>query len=313
MPRLLVRSVCDAARDIRAYELVDPAGEPLKPFKAGSHIEIQLPGGYKRQYSLCNDPAETHRYLLAVLREKESRGGSQAFYDRVSEGDLLDVSSPRNNFPLDQRAMHFTLIAGGIGVTPLLSMAHKLKALRKAFDFHLCARSEDSLPFRKEFETLVQPDHLHVHITDGDPSRRLDVNRLLEKPVPMGLIYCCGPQNLMDAVGQAACNWRDKNVRFEIFTPRALDGSDRAFNVRIASTGQVIHVDSTTTILAALRQNGISHPFSCEVGLCRTCVTRYSDAEVEHRDQDVLSRTERQQQLTICVSRCLSGELVLDI
>ncbi len=313
MAQLLVKSIRDEARDIKTFELVEPEGAKLKAFTAGAHIEIQLPGGAERQYSLCNHPAETHRYVIAVLRERESRGGSQAFHERVSEGDTLKVSPPQNNFRLDQRAMHFTLIAGGIGVTPLLSMAHKLSALRKAFEFHLCARSEEYLPFRKELEAVVDPAHLHFHITDGDPSRRLAVDTLLEHPIPMGLVYCCGPQSLMDAVGQAASNWPSKKIRFEIFTPRTLDGSDDPFAVKIASTGQIIPVNSTTTILEALRQNGIRHPFSCEVGLCRTCVTRYCDGEVEHRDQDVLSTEERKKTLTVCVSRCRSGELVLDL
>ena len=313
MATLLVKSIRDEARDIKTFELVDPEGAELTAFTAGAHIEIQLPGGTERQYSLCNDPAETHRYVIAVLRERESRGGSQAFHDRVSEGDTLKASLPQNNFPLDQRAMHFTLIAGGIGVTPQLCMAHKLKALRKPFEFHMCASSEESLPFRKELEAAVEPASLHFHITDGDPSRRLDVDKLLDQPIPTGLVYCCGPQSLMDAVGQAASNWSSKNIRFEIFTPGTLDGSDDPFAVKIASTGQVIPVDSTTTILEALRQNGIRHPFSCEVGLCRTCITRYRDGDVEHRDQDVLSMEERKKTLTVCVSRCRSGELVLDL
>ena len=310
---LLVQSVSDEARHIKTYELVDPAGGTLPGFKAGAHVTLQLPGGLERQYSLCNDPAENHRYRLAVLREQESRGGSRALHERVNQGDTLEVSTPQNHFPLDQRAMYFVLIAGGIGVAPLLSMAYKLKALRKPFEFHLCARSEDALPFRDELESLLEKGQLHVHITGGDASKRLDVQRLLEKPIKAGLVYCCGPQSLMDAVGRAACNWPGRSIRFEIFTPRTLDGSDEAFDVEIASTGEHIHVDSKHTILEALRQHGINHPYSCEVGLCRTCVTAYRGAEVEHRDQDVLSMEERKKTLTVCVSRCQSGRLILDI
>lgn len=313
MARMLVKSIHDITTDIKTFELVNPKGADLNAFHAGAHIEIELPGDLKRQYSLCNDPAETHRYKLAVLREKTSRGGSQSLHEQVSEGDFLEVSAPRNNFSLDQRAMHFTLIAGGIGVTPLLAMAYKLKALRKPFEFHMCASSEDALPFRKELETLVETDCLHFHITAGDPSRRLNLDSLLEKPIPTGLVYCCGPQSLMDAVGRAAANWRAKNIRFEVFTPRPLDGSDGVFDVKISSTGQIIHVNSRTTILEALRQNGIHCPFSCEVGLCQTCVTGYTDGTVEHRDQDVLSSEQRKRELAVCVSRCLSGELVLDL
>ena len=311
--QLLVKSIRDETRDIKSYELVNPTGRELKPFKAGSHLEIQLPGGYLRQYSLCNNPSEVHRYRLAVLRENEGRGGSKAFHDVVGEGDLLETTEPQNNFSLDQTGMHFTLISGGIGIVPLLSMAYKLKALRKPFAFHACAHTVESIPFREELEALVEPDQLHLYISNGDPARHLNVTQLLEKPIPAGLVYCCGPATLMDAVGEAASNWNSKNIRFELFAPKILDGSDEPFDVKIASTGQVISVDSTTTILEALRQKGVPIPFSCEVGLCRSCVTSYTGGEVEHRDQDVLSPEERKQNLAVCVSRCLSGELVLII
>lgn len=312
MARLLVNSIRETARDIKTFELVDPEGSDLDCFTAGSHIEVQLPGGIKRQYSLCGDPADTRRYRLTVLREKTGRGGSAAFHDEVHEGDLLEVSCPTNNFPLDQRAMHYTMIAGGIGLTPLISMAYKLKALRKPMDFHVCVRSRESELFRRELEELVDADYLHFHFTDGDLSKRLNLNDLLKKPIQGGLLYCCGPQELMDAVAAAASSWYPKKLRFEIFTPSKLDGSDNAFDIRIGDTGQIIQVSPTETILDALRRNGIQHPYSCEVGLCRTCVAKYMcEGEIKHRDQDVLSRKEQKEYLTVCVSRAVSGTIAL--
>ena len=313
MPQMLVSSIRDETEDIKAFELVDPQSSELQGFSAGSHIEIELPGNLKRHYSLCNDPSETHRYLIAVLKEKESRGGSESLYYEVNEGDLLEVSMPMNNFPLDQRGMHFILIAGGIGITPLLSMAYKLKSLRKPFELHMCASSLESVPFLNELEAFDGLAKTHIHISGDDPSRRLDVSSLLKQPLAESLVYCCGPQSLMDEVGEATLNWASKKIRFETFTPRTLDGSDHPFDIKIASTGQSLHVNSTTTILEALHQNGIRHPFSCEVGLCRTCVTGYQAGEIEHRDQDALSNEERKRQLTICVSRCTSEELILDL
>ena len=313
MPQMLVSSVRDEAKYIKTFELVDPESAELQAFSAGSHIEIELPDNIRRHYSLCNDPSETHRYLIAVLQEKESRGGSQSLHYGVKEGDLLEVSMPKNNFPLDQRGMHFILIAGGIGITPLLSMAYKLKTLRKSFELHMCARSHEYAPFKKELEGFGGLAKTHMHISDGDPSQRLDVSSLLKQPLSESLVYCCGPQSLMDAVGNATLNWATKKIRFETFTPRTLDGSDLPFQIKIASTGQSFHVNSTTTILQTLHQNGIRHPFSCEVGLCRTCVTGYQAGDVEHRDQDALSNEERKRQLTICVSRCTSDELILDL
>jgi len=313
MPQMLVSSIRDEAKYIKSFELVDPQSAELQAFSAGSHIEIELPGNLKRHYSLCNNPSETHRYLIAVLQEKKSRGGSQSLYYEVKEGDLLEVSVPMNNFPLDQRGMHFILIAGGIGITPLLAMAYKLKTLRKPFELHMCASSLESLPFRKELEAFDGLAKTHIHISEGDPSRRLDVSSLLKQPLAESLVYCCGPQSLMDDVGKATLNWASKKIRFETFTPRTLDGSDLPFHIKIASTGQSFHVNSTTTILETLHQNGIRHPFSCEVGLCRTCVTGYQAGDIEHRDQDALSNEERKRKLTICVSRCASDELILDL
>ena len=313
MPQMLVSSIRDEAKHIKTFELVDPESAELQTFSAGSHIEIELPDNIRRHYSLCNDPSETHRYLIAVLQEKESRGGSQSLHYGVKEGDLLEVSIPKNNFPLDQRGMHFILIAGGIGITPLLSMAYKLKTLRKSFELHMCARSHEYAPFKKELEGFGGLAKTHMHISDGDPSQRLDVSSLLKQPLSESLVYCCGPQSLMDAVGQATSDWGAKKIHFETFTPRTLDGSDGPFHIKIASTGQSFHVNSTTTILEALHQNGIRHPFSCEVGLCRTCVTGYQAGDVEHLDQDALSNEERKGCLTICVSRCTSDELILDL
>ena len=304
MPQMLVSSIRDETENIKAFELVDPQSSELQGFSAGSHIEIELPGNLKRHYSLCNDPSETHRYLIAVLKEKESRGGSESLYYEVNEGDLLEVSMPMNNFPLDQRGMHFILIAGGIGITPLLSMAYKLKSLRKPFELHMCASSLESVPFLNELEAFDGLAKTHIHISGDDPSRRLDVSSLLKQPLAESLVYCCGPQSLMDEVGEATLNWASKKIRFETFTPRTLDGSDLPFDIKIASTGQSLHVNSTTTILEALHQNGIRHPFSCEVGLCRTCVTGYQAGEIEHRDQDALSNEERKRQLTISLTSC---------
>tara|TARA_B100001750_G_C15369083_1_gene526300 strand:- start:432 stop:941 length:510 start_codon:yes stop_codon:yes gene_type:complete len=169
------------------------------------------------------------------------------------------------------------------------------------------------VPFLNELEAFDGLAKTHIHISGDDPSRRLDVSSLLKQPLAESLVYCCGPQSLMDAVGEATLNWASKKIRFETFTPRTLDGSDLPFDIKIASTGQSLHVNSTTTILEALHQNGIRHPFSCEVGLCRTCVTGYQAGEIEHRDQDALSNEERKRQLTICVSRCISEELILDL
>jgi vanillate O-demethylase ferredoxin subunit len=313
MRKVLVKSIGCEAKDIKGYELVDAAGSALPPFTAGAHIDVNLPGGLMRQYSLCNDPAETDRYVLAVLREADGRGGSIAFHDKVAVGDVLEISDPQNNFPLDHRYLHYILIAGGIGAAPLLAMAYKLRSLGKTFDFHMCVRSADQLPFKTELEELVGPDKLHFHITNGDPSRRLDVETLLAKPISAGLVYCCGPEGLIDAVGEATLSWHSHTVKFELFKPVELDGTDTWFDVKIASTGQVIRVGPRETILAALWRAGIKKQFSCELGICGTCRTPFSEGTPSHRDDDVLSLKEREKEMTVCVSRSKSPLLTLDI
>jgi vanillate O-demethylase ferredoxin subunit len=313
MHKVLVKTIGCEAKDIKTFELVDPAGSALPPFAAGAHIDVNLPGGLMRQYSLCNDPAETDHYVLAVLREAEGRGGSKAFHDEVAVGDTLEISAPQNNFPLDHRFLHYILIAGGIGVAPLLAMAYKLRSLGKTFDFHMCVRSADRLPFKADLEELVEPDRLHFHITNGDPSRRLDVETLLAEPVSAGMVYCCGPEGLIDAVGEATSAWHSHTVKFELFKPEELDGTDAWFDVKIASTGQLIRVGPRETILAALWKAGIKRAFSCELGICGTCRTPYSEGVPIHRDDNVLSLKEREKEMTICVSRCNSALLTLDI
>ncbi len=313
MIKVRVKSIDDEAKDIKTFELVDTSGSDLPPFTAGAYIDVNLPGGLMRQYSLCNDPAETDRYLLAVYRDAAGRGGSIAFHDKVAVGDTLEISEPKNNFPLDQRAMHYTLIAGGIGVAPLLAMAHKLRSLSKEFDFHICVRSVDQLPFKQDLEELVEPSRLYFHITNGDPSRRLDVKTLLAEPISAGQVYCCGPEGLIKAVSAATTSWPIRTVRFEHFKPEELDGTDEPFSVKIASTGQVIKVGPKETILTALWRAGIEKEFSCELGICGVCRTSFSEGEAIHRDVNVLSLKEREKEMTICISRCKSPLLTIDL
>mgnify|MGYP001177541289 FL=1 len=313
MIKVLVKSIGCEAKDIKTFELVDASGSALPQFTAGAYVDVKLPGGLMRQYSLCNDPADTNRYLLAVFREAEGRGGSIAFHDKVAVGDQLNISQPKNNFPLDHRYMNYTLIAGGIGVAPLLSMAYKLRSLSKEFNFHMCVQSADQLPFKKELEELVEHNRLQFHVTNGDPARRLDVATLLAKPISAGVVYCCGPEGLINAVSEATTSWYSNTVRFELFKPEELDGTDEEFDVKIASTGQVIKVGPKETILSALWKAGIEKEFSCELGICGICRTPFSEGVPIHRDDNVLSLKEREKELTICVSRCKSPLLTIDI
>ena len=314
---LLVNAIHVEAEDIRSFELVDPEGVDLLPFTAGSHVDVTPPGSPIRQYSLCNDPAERHRYVLGVLREPGGRGGSRLMHEAVGVGDLLQVSAPRNHFALDESADRYLLVAGGIGVTPLLAMAHRLCAMGAEFKLHVCARSPERTPFGAELARHAVAGRVHFHHDGGDPARGLDVAGLLADVVPGMHVYCCGPAGLMEAVRAACAHWPPARRHFEHFAapPAAASpatGADGEFEVEMLSTGAVYPVPAQQSILSVLLAAGLPVPSSCEAGVCGTCRTRYVAGTPDHRDF-ILTDDERADSVMICVSRAAGGRLVLDL
>ena len=188
------------AMDISTFELVNVDDRPLPAFSAGSHIDVHLPNGLTRQYSLCNDPSEGHRYLIGVLRDVASRGGSQAMHEQVKEGDVLHVSAPKNHFPLAHEATHSVLMAGGIGVTPILCMAERLAVTGASFEMHYCTRSPERTAFRERIAASTFSSRVHFHFDDGPESQKLQLNRLLTPMRPGVHLYVCGPKGFMDAL-----------------------------------------------------------------------------------------------------------------
>jgi vanillate monooxygenase ferredoxin subunit len=316
--RLRVRRIDSETADIRTYELVPPPSARLPPFEAGAHLDVQVPGGEVRQYSLCNDPQETHRYVIAVLREAQGRGGSRAIHDRLRLDDTLLTSLPHNHFPL--RPSPFSLlIAGGIGITPLLSMARQLVRTGAPFALHYCTRSRERTAFRDE---LTQPPFLgrvHLHHDGGDPSRGLDVRALLAGRPDGAHLYCCGPAPLMRAVKDAASagGWPGDAVHFESFGGASANvlaehAKDRTFEVALRRSQCVFSVPPGKSILNVLRANGVQVPSDCEAGSCGTCVTRLLGGEPDHRDT-FLDAGQRQRNILVCVSRAHSHRLELDL
>ncbi|GHC83744.1 vanillate O-demethylase oxidoreductase [Pseudorhodoferax aquiterrae] len=304
------------AQDIASFELARVDGGPLPAFSAGSHIDVQIPGGLTRQYSLCNDDQESHRYRIAVLRDAASRGGSQGMHAQVQEGDVLTISTPRNHFPL-VRAERTLLLAGGIGVTPLLCMAQRLATLSADFELHYCARSAERTAFRAEIAAAPWAQRVHFHFDDGDAAQKLDAARLLATPAAGTHVYVCGPAGFIDhVVGTAkAQGWDQANVHLEYFGAAPQDTSgDGSFTVRIASSGQSVTVAKDQSVVQALLAHGIEIMTSCEQGVCGTCVTRVLEGECEHRD---LYFTDAEKaandQFTPCCSRAKSAVLVLDL
>lgn len=263
--------------DICSFEFVEEGGRLLPGFSAGSHIDVMLPGGVKRQYSLCNDPTETHRYLIAVLREPHGRGGSVAMHDQVQVGDVISISAPRNHFPLSSTATKSLLLAGGIGVTPIMCMAERLQAIAADFELHYCTRSKPRTAFHDRLCAAPYASNVQFHFDDGDATQKFDIAARLATPESGTHLYVCGPKGFMDAVLSTARKrgWAEAQLHYEFFAadvaPRAGDGS---FEVQIASSGRVIVVPQDRTVVQALGQAGISVPVSCEQGVCGTCLTR---------------------------------------
>ena len=325
-----VLSVRYEAEDINAYELVDPDGGELPPFTAGAHIDLHLRDGLVRQYSLANDPAERHRYVVGVLRDPAGRGGSVAVFEKVHAGRILTISAPRNHFPLASGARRHLLLAGGIGVTPMMAMLAQLERDNADFVLHYCTRSPQKTAFR---ELLSRPSafgRVRYYHDGGDPSRGLDIAALLRERADGTHLYYCGPTGFMTAVAAAAAHWPKDTVHFEYFTPPAPTPSSVAtgpiasiggvgaaadiplgFQVRLTSTGALYDVPGDKSIVQALREQGIDVETSCESGLCGTCRTRYLEGEPEHRDY-VLDDEEKDEYVMICCARSKSPVLVLD-
>ena len=305
------------AVDIASFELAAEDGSPLPGFSAGSHVDVHLPGGLTRQYSLCNDPDETHRYLLGVLRDPASRGGSLALHDGVVEGQRLQISPPKNHFPLAHGASRHLLIAGGIGITPILCMAERLARTDADFMLHYCTRSRERTAFAGRIAASSFADRVAFHFDDAEASQRLDVSALLATPRAGEHVYVCGPQGFMNAVlaTARAAAWSEAQLHFEFFGAElaALAG-DQAFEVQLASSGRSVTVPADRSVVQALADAGVMVMTSCEQGVCGTCLTRVLGGECDHRDQ-YLTPEERaaQDQFLPCCSRARSTRLVLDL
>lgn len=306
----------DEAQGICSFELAAADGSPLPPFSAGAHIDVHLPDGLVRQYSLCNHPAERHRYLIGVLNDPASRGGSRSLHEQVQAGHRLRISAPRNLFPLALGARRSLLFAGGIGITPLLCMAEQLACNGDDFELHYCARSSDRAAFVERLRAAPFADRLFVHF-DEQPETALDIAQVLGSPQGDVHLYVCGPGGFMQHVLDTAkqLGWQQANLHREYFAAAPVENSDDgSFSVQVGSTGQVFEVPADQSVVQVLERHGIEIAVSCEQGICGTCLTRVLQGTPEHRD---LFLTEQEQalndQFTPCCSRAKTPLLVLDL
>lgn len=305
------------ALGICSFELVSADETKLPSFSAGSHIDVYLPNGITRQYSLCNDSSESHRYLIGVLKDPASRGGSNAMHELVNEGDALQISAPKNHFALAHEAKRSLLLAGGIGITPILCMAERLAIAGEDFELHYCARSRDRMAFHDRIQRSAFSPRASFHFDDGDAAQRLQLDAILAAPQPGTHLYVCGPKGFMDAVlsKARAAGWPQAQLHYEFFAAEVIKtDADEGFEVKIASSGRVVRVEKDVTVTQALAKAGIEVATSCEQGVCGTCLTRVLEGQPDHRDM-YLSPEEQEanDQFLPCCSRSKSARLVLDL
>jgi ferredoxin-NADP reductase len=312
---LRVQSIADVAVGVKLFELVHVDGIALAPFAAGAHIEVQLPNHLSRSYSLLNAPGEQHRYQIAVHNSPASTGGSCYMHESLQAGDVLLASLPRNNFPLDETAGYSCLIAGGIGITPMLSMAHRLNALGRRWELHYCARTAAHAAFVDELRTLAAVSGNAVHFYfDQEPGRKTLDLAALERSVPGNAhLYCCGPRGMLDAFEQTTAHCRAR-AHVEYFSAKSEAALDGGFIIELARSGMTLQVPAGRSILDVVFEAGISVASSCREGICGSCETRILAGEADHRDA-LLSDAERSANtsMMICCSGARSERLVLDL
>jgi len=313
---LRVENVSKITSDITLFEFANPDRSALPPFQPGAHLFVRTPNGLMRQYSLCNTPSDGSRYVIAVKRDAGGRGGSISMADKLKPGDSVNVSAPRNTFPLVETATRYLFIAGGIGITPIRSMILYLAELGIAnYKLYYCTRSRQDTAFADEFDAPKFKGQVILHHDGGDPERQLDLWPVLENPGRTHL-YCCGPNPLMQAVRDMTGHWPASSVHFEDFGAKRLEprDDDHPFTVRLARSGRCLEVPAGESLLRTLLRAGVTVASSCESGTCGSCRVGLISGDAEHRDF-VLTEQERQGAIMPCVSRSRvpDAELVLDL
>lgn len=314
-----VQAIRYEAAHILSYEL-RPEGVGQSPelpnFTAGSHIDVHLPNGLKRSYSILNSEHERDRYVIAVKEDPSSRGGSRYLHKTVRAGDLLTISTPRNNFDLDESASHTVLFAGGIGITPLWSMIQRLHALGRSWELYYCVRTRGDAAFASDIDRLADRDDARVHMNyDGEAGGKpLDFNEVLAKVPATAHLYCCGPTPMLAAFRAAAEGRPSSHIHVEYFAAEDAPVLSGGFTVTLVRSKKEVIVPAGKSILDALLDEGVDIPYSCKEGVCGACETGVLEGIPDHRDT-VLSEQERagNRTMMICCSGCKNDRLLLDL
>jgi vanillate O-demethylase ferredoxin subunit len=319
---LKVTKLRDLTSNIKMFELVNAKGGDLPAFEPGAHIDFKLPDGKIRSYSLANDPTETNRYVTAILKDVNGKGGSVWMHENVKEGDVLTATEPLQNFPLVEDAANSILLAGGIGITPMLAMGYRLKALGKKVHLHYCSRSAEETAFMDEVKQLFGDD-VTFHHDGGDPSKGINLKETFKDHAEGTHLYVCGPVGLLNATRDAVSHWPEGTVHFELFTSARSDEQvaemesreNFEFEVELKQSGVTLTIPADRSILDVMIEEGYGVPYACEEGWCGACVIPMLGGKADHRDE-VLSDAEKaaNDKIQVCISRALPGEkLILDM
>lgn len=317
--QVMISEINDETSDIKSLVLMSPYGTLLPRFTAGAHIDVVISESITRQYSLCNSSSECDRYVIGVKKDPDSRGGSSRIHESFKAKDIIEIGYPRNHFPVDENARSHVLFAGGIGVTPLLSMCYELLESDASFNLHYFARDEDSIAFKTAFYSPEFAGKIHFHLGKSPSETKAEIIEILqtESSVIGAHVYTCGPGPFMDLVIDQARELFPANaVHSERFKAGTLDGNtvDTEFEVHLARSNKTFLVPPGKSILDVMAAEGLPCSASCKEGVCGTCLTGVVEGIPEHRDF-YLNDDEKQasDEMCICVSRAKTHRLVLDI
>lgn len=313
---VIVAKKTNEAHNMASFELTDPDGADLPAFSAGSHIDVTIPGGLVRQYSLCNSSSERKRYVIGVWNDANSRGGSKTLHTQVHEGDILQVGLPRNRFRVPRSTKRAILLARGIGVTPMLSIADYLKSQNIPFEFHYVFALMSPGLFEGMIKESSFADDIKFYSESTELNRLLNAATLLQEQPDETQLFICGADWWQDPIINTAKQkgWAEERIHVERFTAKVPAAVlDKVFEVKIASTGTVYKIPGDKTVTAFLEEQGVKIPTSCEQGMCGTCKIKVLEGEIDHRDKRLTTQQKDEGYFLACVSRAKSDLLVLDL
>jgi ferredoxin-NADP reductase len=306
-----VTAIHYAARDTNLYEFTPVDGRQLPPYEPGAHIDLHLPNGLVRQYSLIKAEPDALSYAVGIKRDPASRGGSRCVHDDLRVGKTLKISPPRNHFPLVENASHVVLLAGGIGITPIWCMVQRLEKLGRSWTLYYACRSRADMAFLQALEAMAPAQ---FHFDDESAGKFLDVKAIVAAAPKDAHLYCCGPTPMLKAFEAATADWPHAQIHVEYFTPKHEADKKGGFVVELARSGQEFVIPEGKSILQVLLDAGMDVDYSCELGICGACEQRVISGTPEHRDA-ILTEEEQASntKVMICCAGCKSDRLVLDL